>query len=120
MGTYADYFNAQYNGPTTSGPVRLTIGRNQHGVEEELTWTEEELMDQAEDEPEMAAAAALPKPVARKPPVPPTILHDAPAPRTQLLPFPTPHSMVWVLDTYVAKLTQQCVAQLSRAPPAIL
>ena len=120
MGTYADYFNAQYNGPTSSGPVRLTIGRNAHGVEEELTWTEEELMDQAEDEPETSGAATQPSRSTRKPPAPHTTVPDAPSPHTQLLPFPTPHSMVWVLDTYVAWLTQQCVAQLPRAPPAVL
>lgn len=102
MGTYADYFNAQYNGPTSSGPVRLTIGRNAQGVEEELTWTEEELMDQAEDELETAVAATQPKPSPHKEPARHTAVPDALSRHNQLLPFPTPHSMVWVLDTYVA------------------
>ena len=87
MGTYADYFNAQYQGPVASGPVRLTIGRSQGGDAEghEETWVEEELMDQVEGEaPAQRPAAAPTRPT------------TAP-----LLPFATTHSMVWVLDTYV-------------------
>lgn len=98
MGTYADFFNAQYRGPIASNPVRLTIGRGDGAMQEE-TWVEEELMDQVEESelapPVRARSAALRE-----------AQHD-PAPAL-LLPFATYDSAVWVIDTYVANLREQC------------
>lgn len=81
MRTYADYFNAQYAGPSASGPVRLTVVRGDIYSDAELMAEAEELMEQDEGPREL-----VPNPV----------------PTPDLLPFGTNESMVWVLDTYVA------------------
>lgn len=100
MVTYADYFNAQFNGPVSSGPVRLTIGRNEQGIDEPETWIEEELMDQIEDEQD-SAPMSQPASASRREPAHATRPAHSNPTAGPLLPFATPNSMVWVLDTYV-------------------
>ncbi|WFD45054.1 hypothetical protein MPSI1_003731 [Malassezia psittaci] len=92
MSTYADYFNAQYHGRKASGPVRITLGRNEHHPLHPLQSTEEELMDQIEDEPRAAEQS--------------TSLKESPHRSdsqfgAEILPFPIANCLLWVLDTNV-------------------
>jgi len=89
MSTYADYFNEQYRGHVSSGPVRMIISRSESlpadlaGAPESCTV--EELMDQ-----EDLAATSSDTQVGPKASSP-----------TGFLAWMQPSSFAWMLDTCV-------------------
>ena len=97
MNTYADFFNASYQGDMPSGPVRITISREEpvadssgNALMENECCSMEELMDQ--DETQSSPAIEMPR-----------ISKD-----TAFFTWIQPSSVVWVLDTYVAFLAHLC------------
>lgn len=97
MNTYADFFNASYQGDMPSGPVRITISREEpvadssgNALMENECCSTEELMDQ--DETQSSHATEMPR-----------ISKD-----TAFFTWIQPSSVVWVLDTYVAFLAHLC------------
>lgn len=107
MNTYADFFNASYQGDMPSGPVRITISREEpvadssgNALMENECCSMEELMDQ--DETQSSPAAEMPR-----------ISKD-----TAFFTWIQPSSVVWVLDTNILLHTLQhieavCNAQLN-------
>ena len=66
MNTYADFFNASYQGDMPSGPVRITISREEpvadssgNALMENECCSTEELMDQ--DETQSSPATEMPR-----------------------------------------------------------
>lgn len=107
MNTYADFFNASYQGDMPSGPVRITISREEpvadssgNALMENECCSMEELMDQ--DETQSSPAIEMPR-----------ISKD-----TAFFTWIQPSSVVWVLDTNILLHTLQhieavCNAQLN-------
>lgn len=107
MNTYADFFNASYQGDMPSGPVRITISREEpvadssgNAFMENECCSMEELMDQ--DETQSSPATEMPR-----------ISKD-----TAFFTWIQPSSVVWVLDTNILLHTLQhieavCNAQLN-------
>ncbi|WFD01165.1 hypothetical protein MYAM1_003926 [Malassezia yamatoensis] len=104
MSTYADYFNAQYQGRKASGPVLITFGGNEHDPFNPLEPTEEELMDQIDDEP----CAAEPSSRSLK-----DSSHRSDSrSEAEVLPFSIANCLIWVLDTNVLLSKLETVQEL--------
>lgn len=88
MSTYADYFNEQYRGHVSSGPVRMIISRSDAPTtglaDASESCTVEELMDQEE----LAASTAPSE-------------HHPTSSSTGFLSWMDSSSFAWMLDTYV-------------------
>lgn len=94
MSTYADYFNEHYSGSMSSGPVRMTISRNEvstddmdMGQMDTESCLVEELMDQEDEFQPHPPAPTSPAAIC-----------------TPFLSWIQTSSVVWVLDTYVRRL----------------